>query len=368
MPNSNGNGAIEPGATIGILGGGQLGRMIALAAAPMGYRCHIFCPEPHSPASEVAAVTTVAAYDDHAALEAFAKSVDVVTFEFENIPAATVEFLERHVKVRPGSRALRVSQNRLEEKNFLNDVGVPTTAYAGAASAASLEAAVRHIGMPCLVKTVTEGYDGKGQVRVDATTNLAAAWEQLKTREAIVERMVDFDMECSVIVARGIDGTCVAFAPGENFHVNGILDTTLVPARLPEARQQQAEAIGRHVAEKLELVGVLCVELFVTKDGRFLANEIAPRPHNSGHWTIDACTTSQFEQLVRAICGLPLGAVDRLTNAEMKNLIGDDVAQWRKAVADPNAKLHLYGKRQVRPGRKMGHVTRLLPLHNGRSS
>jgi 5-(carboxyamino)imidazole ribonucleotide synthase len=357
---------IAPGATIGILGGGQLGRMIALAAAPMGYRCHIFCPDPDSPAAQVAAAATVARYDDEAALEAFAKAVDVVTFEFENIPVATVEFLEKHVPVRPGSRALRIAQNRLEEKNFLNDVGVPTTAYAGAASAASLEAAVRHIGMPCLAKTVTEGYDGKGQVRVDATTSVAAAWEQLKGREVIVERMVDFEMECSVIVARGIDGTCVAFTPGENFHLNGILDTTLVPARQPEARQQQAEAIGRHVAEKLELVGVLCVELFVTKDGRFLANEIAPRPHNSGHWTIDACMTSQFEQLVRAICGLPLGSVERMANAEMKNLIGEDVAQWRKAVVDPAAKVHLYGKKDIRAGRKMGHITRVLPLNGGR--
>jgi 5-(carboxyamino)imidazole ribonucleotide synthase len=366
MPNS-GNDVIAPGATIGILGGGQLGRMIALAAAPLGYRCHSYCPEANSPAAQVSAACTVAAYDDQAALSEFAKAVDVVTFEFENIPAATVEFLERLVKVRPNSRALRVSQNRLEEKNFLNDVGAPTTAYAGAASAASLEAAVRHIGMPCLVKTVTEGYDGKGQIRVDATTNLAAAWEQLKAREAIVERMVDFEMECSVIVARGLDGHCVAFTPGENFHLNGILDTTIVPARLPEARRQQAEAIGRHVAEKLELVGLLCVELFVTKDGRFLANEIAPRPHNSGHWTIDACMTSQFEQLVRAICGLSLGSVELMAHAEMKNLIGEEVAQWRKALADPNAKLHLYGKAQARPGRKMGHVTRLSPLSNGRS-
>jgi len=364
----SGNGLIAPGATIGILGGGQLGRMIALAAAPMGYRCHIFCPERDSPAAQVSAVTTVAAYDDRAALAHFANSVDVITWEFENIPAATVEFLEALKPVRPNGRALRVSQNRLEEKNFLNDVGVPTTAYAGAASAASLEAAVRHIGMPCLVKTVTEGYDGKGQIRVDATTNLANAWERLKAREAIVERMVDFDMECSVIVARGTDGTCVAFTPGENYHANGILDTTLVPARMPEAKLQQAEAIGRHVAEKLELVGLLCVELFVTKDGRLLANEIAPRPHNSGHWSIDACMTSQFEQLVRAICGLPLGSVERLANAEMKNLIGEEVAQWRKAITDPVAKVHLYGKTEIRAGRKMGHITRVLPLNNGRSS
>lgn len=366
MPTSDSD-VIAPGATIGILGGGQLGRMIALAAAPMGYRCHIFCPEKDSPAAQVCAAHTVAAYDDQDALAQFAKAVDVVTFEFENIPAATVEFLERHVKVRPNSRALRVSQNRLEEKNFLNDVGVPTAAYAGAASGASLEAAVRHIGTPCIVKTVTEGYDGKGQVRVETAANLAAVWDQLKAREAIVERMVDFEMECSVIVARGLDGTCVAFTPGENFHANGILDTTIVPARLPEARRQQAEAIGRHVAEKLDLVGILCVELFVTKDGRFLANEIAPRPHNSGHWTIDACMTSQFEQLVRAICGLPLGSVERLANAEMKNLIGEDVALWRKAMADANAKVHLYGKTEVRAGRKMGHITRVLPLSNGRS-
>lgn len=366
--NANGNGnLLPPGSTIGIVGGGQLGRMIALAAAPLGYRCHIFCPDQDSPASHVAAATTVAPYDDEAALAKFAAAVDVVTYEFENVPAPTIEFIEKHKPVRPNSHALRVAQNRLEEKNFLNDIGVPTTAYAGAGSSASLEAAVRHIGTPCLVKTVTEGYDGKGQIRLETTANVGTAWAQLKAREAIVERMVDFDMECSVIVARGMDGTCVAFTPGENFHVNGILDTTIIPARLPEARRQQAEAIGRHVAEKLDLVGLLCVEMFVTKDGRFLANEIAPRPHNSGHWTIDACVTSQFEQLVRAICGLPLGAVDRLANAEMKNLIGEDFNLWRKAMAESNAKVHLYGKTEIRPGRKMGHVTRLQPL-NGRSN
>jgi 5-(carboxyamino)imidazole ribonucleotide synthase len=365
---ANGNGTLlPPGSTIGILGGGQLGRMIALAAAPLGYRCHIFCPDQDSPASQVAAATTVAAYDDEAALAKFAAAVDVVTFEFENIPAATVEFLEKHRPVRPNSRALRVSQNRLEEKNFLNDIGVPTTAYAGAGSSASLEAAVRHIGTPCIVKTVTEGYDGKGQIRLETTANVGTAWAQLKAREAIVERMIDFEMECSVIVARGMDGTCVAFTPGENFHANGILDTTIIPARFPEARHQQAEAIGRHVAEKLELVGLLCVEMFVTRDGRFLANEIAPRPHNSGHWTIDACVTSQFEQLVRAICGLPLGSVERTSNAEMKNLIGEDFNLWRKAITESNAKVHLYGKAEVRAGRKMGHITRLQPL-NGRSS
>ncbi len=364
--NANGK-LLPPGSTIGILGGGQLGRMIALAAAPLGYRCHVFCPDGDSPAAMVAAAATVAAYDDEAALAAFADTVDVITYEFENIPAATVEFLEQRKPVRPDSRALRVSQNRLEEKNFLNDIGVPTTAYAGAGSPASLEAAVRHIGTPCIVKTVTDGYDGKGQVRLETTANVAAAWGQIKAREAIVERMVDFEMECSVIVARGIDGTCVAFTPGENHHANGILDTTIIPARLPEARRQQAEAIGRHVAEKLELVGLLCVEMFVTRDGRFLANEMAPRPHNSGHWTIDACMTSQFEQLVRAICGLPLGSVERLANAEMKNLIGEDFNLWRKAITEANAKVHLYGKSEIRPGRKMGHVTRLQPL-NGRSS
>lgn len=360
-------GPFPPGARIGILGGGQLGRLIALAAAELGMRTHIFCPDPASPAFEVTPHRTVAAYEDETALRAFADAVDVVTYEFENVPAATVEFIERLKPVRPNSHALRVAQNRLEEKNFLNDIGVPTTAYAGAGSAASLEAAVRHIGTPCLVKTVTEGYDGKGQVRLETTANLASAWSQISAREAIVERMVDFEMECSVIVARGMDGTCVAFTPGENFHVNGILDTTIIPARLPEPRRQQAEAIGRHVAEKLELVGLLCVEMFVTRDGRFLANEIAPRPHNSGHWTIDACMTSQFEQLVRAICGLPLGSVERLANAEMKNLIGEDFNLWRKAIGEANAKVHLYGKTEIRPGRKMGHVTRLQPL-NARSN
>lgn len=354
--------AIAPGATIGILGGGQLGRMIALAAAPLGYRCHVFCPEEDSPAQQVSAAATVAAYDDEAALAAFAAGVDVVTYEFENIPAATVDFLAGRVPVRPGAAVLRIAQNRLAEKTFFNDRGIATAPFARVTGPAELEAAMARFGTPGILKTITEGYDGKGQVRLASPSESAEAWRRLGRAEGILEGFVDFVAECSVIVARGLDGAMAVFAPGENNHANGILDVTRVPARLPADILEKAEAIGREVATGLELVGLVCIELFVTRDGRVLANEMAPRPHNSGHWTIDACLTSQFEQVVRAICGLPLGSVRRLADAEMKNLIGDDIAQWRQALAEPDARLHLYGKAQPRPGRKMGHITYLRPL------
>jgi 5-(carboxyamino)imidazole ribonucleotide synthase len=352
---------IEPGATIGILGGGQLGRMIALAAAPLGYKSHVYCPEPLSPAKLVTPFATTADYDDRAALERFAASVDVVTFEFENVPADCAEVLAQSKPVRPGPNALRIAQDRLEEKDFLRSIGVATAQYRAVTSAAALQRAVRDIGAHGVLKTVRGGYDGKGQATIGPDSDLEAVWRSLDAETGILESFVDFACEISVIVARSVSGETAAYVPVENHHPQHILDTTIAPARVAPDVAMRADAIARHVAEKLELVGLLAVEMFVTTRGEVVVNELAPRPHNSGHWTIDACITSQFEQLVRAICELPLGSPERHSDAVMKNLIGEDVEKWRELVAEPAAKLHLYGKTQAMPGRKMGHVTRLLP-------
>ena len=352
---------IAPGATIGILGGGQLGRMIALAAAPLGYRCHVFCPERGSPAKLVTPFETTADYQDAAALEAFARQVDVITFEFENVPANTAERLAALKPVRPGPEALRIAQDRLREKDFLRSIEVATTRYAAVTNLAELTLALQTIGRPAVLKTTRFGYDGKGQTTIGTETDPAAAWTSLSTTDAILEGFVPFACELSVIVARSENGSCISYPPVENRHVNHILDTTLAPARVAPEIAMRAEAIARHVAEKLGIIGLLAIEMFVTDRGEVLVNELAPRPHNSGHWTIDACRTSQFEQLVRAICGLPLGSTERHADAVMKNLIGADVEKWREALDDPTAKLHLYGKTETLPGRKMGHVTRLLP-------
>jgi 5-(carboxyamino)imidazole ribonucleotide synthase len=352
---------LEPGATIGILGGGQLGRMIALAAATLGYRSHIFCPEPMSPAKQVTPFATTAAYDDHAALAAFAASVDVVTFEFENVPAEVATFLAGMKPVRPDPRVLAISQDRLREKDFLRSIDVATTRYHEVTSEEALARAVREIGPRSVLKTVRMGYDGKGQVMIRPDTDLAQAWRQLGAGIGILESFVDYTCEISVIAARGVNGAWATYVPVENHHVHHILDTTIAPARIAPAIAMRAEAIARHVADQLDLLGLLAVEMFVTENGEVLVNELAPRPHNSGHWTIDACYTSQFEQLVRAICGLPLGSPERHSDAVMKNLIGADVSRWRDALTEPGAKLHLYGKDKALPGRKMGHVTRLMP-------
>ncbi len=355
---------IEPGATIGILGDGQLGRMIALAAAPLGYRCHVYGPEADSPAKQVTPYATTAAYDDRAALARFADAVDVVTFEFENVPADTAEIIAAIKPVRPGPNALRIAQDRLKEKDFLRSIDVATTQYREVASAEALVRAARDIGPRGVLKTVRGGYDGKGQVAIRADTDLAAAWREMGAEIGILESYVDFLCEISVIVARGIGGNWATYVPVENHHAHHILDTTIAPARIAPEVAMRAEAIARHVADRLELVGLLAVEMFVTSTGQVLVNELAPRPHNSGHWTIDACITSQFEQLVRAICGLPLGSPERHSDAVMKNLIGANIGRWRDALAEPAAKLHLYGKAKAAPGRKMGHVTRLLPRRN----
>jgi 5-(carboxyamino)imidazole ribonucleotide synthase len=350
---------IEPGGIIGILGGGQLGRMTALAAASLGYRCHIFCPEPDSPASQVAAFATVAPYDDEAALKHFADAVDVATFEFENIPAASGVLLAKRKPVHPRPAILEICQDRLKEKDFLRARGIATTDYRRVVDSGSLAAAAAALGPRAILKTARFGYDGKGQVPVEPGHEAEGVWASLQTGEAILEARVDFACEISVVLARGADGTMVSYVPVENRHENGILHTTTAPAAVAPEVAAQADAIARAIAAALDLVGVLAVEMFVTRDGAVLVNELAPRPHNSGHWTIDACVTSQFEQLVRAVCGLPLGAAERHSDAVMTNLLGAEVAQWRAALTEPQARLHLYGKHGARPGRKMGHITRL---------
>jgi len=352
---------IEPGQTIGILGGGQLGRMTAMAAHALGYRCHVYCPISNSPAKLVTKFSTTARYENKLALGRFAKTVDVITFEFENVPADTAEFLAERKPVRPGPNALRIAQDRLKEKDFLRSIGVATAAYHAVTSADELRRAVETVGARAVLKTVRMGYDGKGQMPIRPDTDLGAAWRNFDNASGILESFVEFACEISVIVARSEGGKWATYAAVENQHLHGILDTTIAPARISSDVAMRAEAIARHIAEKLELIGLLAVEMFVTHDGEVLVNEIAPRPHNSGHWTIDACYTSQFEQLVRAICGLPLGSPAHHSDAVMKNLIGADIAKWREAIHDPLQKVHLYGKDEASPGRKMGHVTKLIP-------
>ncbi|MBO6782183.1 MAG: 5-(carboxyamino)imidazole ribonucleotide synthase [Alphaproteobacteria bacterium] len=351
---------LPPGATIGILGGGQLGRMTALAAANLGYRCHVFCQNPDEPAAQVAAATTVAAFDDTEALDAFAAAVDVATLEFENVPIATLERIAERTPVHPAPAVQAVAQNRLREKDFANEQGIATAPYRAVTSAEELRTAVAEIGTPSVLKTVRFGYDGKGQVAIRADTDLAAAWADSgagpETDGGILEGFVDFACEVSVIVARGRDGGSAAYVPVENRHRNHILDETVAPADIPAATADAAREAALRLTGALDVVGLLAIEMFVTGDGGVLVNEIAPRPHNSGHWTMDACRTGQFEQLVRAVCGLPLGDPSRRCDAVMKNLIGDEIENWREHVATPNAKLHLYGKADTRPGRKMGHV------------
>ncbi|MGF1629796.1 MAG: 5-(carboxyamino)imidazole ribonucleotide synthase [Kiloniellaceae bacterium] len=357
-------GPLPPGATIGILGSGQLGRMAALAAARLGYRCHVYGPEPDAPANQVCAAATIAPYDDVVALSRFAQTVDVVTFEFENIPLASVEVLEELAPLRPGAAVLSICQHRLREKAFCNSVSVPTTDFRAAEDSDGLRKAVEAIGRPCILKSAELGYDGKGQVRINQDSDLGAAWAAMRGHAArasgIVEAIVEFRIEISVIVARSADGSIRTYVPVENRHRNHILDETIAPANLPIELADRAEAIARHLAKEMGLVGLLAVEMFVTHDDKLLVNELAPRPHNSGHWTLDACVTSQFEQFIRAVAGLPLGSTDRLCDAVMKNLLGDEAGDWLKILSEPGSKLHLYGKAEPRPGRKMGHVTRLI--------
>ncbi|GAN77942.1 5-(carboxyamino)imidazole ribonucleotide synthase [Acidisphaera rubrifaciens] len=351
------------GATIGIVGGGQLGRMTAMAAARLGYRCHILTPETDSPAGQVCAGVTLGEYEDPAALRAFAAASDVITFEFENVSAEGLDLLASFKPVRPAPSVLRVSQYRIAEKSFLDAAGVPTAPWRAVSTRADLTAAVAALGLPAVLKTARLGYDGKGQALLRSPDDLDAAFEKLSPKPLILESFVDFAAEVSVIVARGADGTLAAFDTVENRHRDHILDLTLAPAPLPESVHAAAQEAARKVALALDLVGLLAVEMFVTRDGTVLANEIAPRPHNSGHWTIDACPASQFEMLVRAVAGLRLPPAVRHSDAVMKNLVGpDDMAHLPTVLATPGLIPHLYGKAEARPGRKMGHVNRLFPL------
>ncbi len=353
---------IAPGGTIGILGDGQLGRMMAIAAAEMGYFVHVFGPDEMSPAAQVSHRATIASYGDKGALEAFAKSVDVVTLEFENIPTDTLDYLARHVPVRPHAKLLEITQDRLLEKTFVNKLGISTATFANVQSIGDLVKAVSQIRTPAILKTRRLGYDGKGQVKITGASDLDAVWAEMKDAPSILEGFVNFRLEISVIVARGVTGEIAAYCPVENRHKNHILDVTLAPADIPPHLADRAVEIAGKIAAKLDLVGLIAVEMFVTKDDQILVNELAPRPHNSGHWTIEGCASSQFRQIIRAVCGLPLGDPARHSNAVMRNLIGDEIDGWEKLLANPANSLHLYGKREARPGRKMGHVTKLFPL------
>ena len=348
---------LPPGGRIGILGGGQLGRMLAMAAARLGMRTHVFEPAADPCAAQVANEVTRAGYDDVAALRAFARSVDVVTYEFENIPLAAVDAVAALVPVRPGRRALEVAQDRVSEKDFLRELGLATAPYRAVDGPEALAAAMRALGAPAILKTRRMGYDGKGQVRLDAGASSGEAWIAVGEAPSVLEGFVEFEREISVIAVRGMGGEVAAFDPGENEHEDGILHRTRVPAAVPGAVAQDAVLIAGRILTALDYVGVIGVEMFVTPRG-LVVNEMAPRVHNSGHWTEAACVIDQFEQHVRAICGWPLGDGARHSDAEMVNLLGDAAAG---AAEIRDASVHLYGKGEARPGRKMGHVTRIAP-------
>jgi 5-(carboxyamino)imidazole ribonucleotide synthase len=351
---------LAPGSGVGILGGGQLGRMLAIAAARLGLRPHVYAPEEDPPAGHVAPAMR-GAWDDRDALAAFAAQVDVVTLEFENVPAVAVQTLSELVPVRPELGALTTAADRLLEKRFLNSVGVETVPFAPVDDAAGLAAAIERIGAPAILKTRRLGYDGKGQARIATRGDAQAAFAAMSGAPAILEGFAPFVRELSVVAARGLDGSFSAYDPGLNVHRDGILRTTTVPAPIDEETAERAVAIARRVLDGLGYVGVMGVELFHMPDGRMLANEIAPRVHNTGHWTIEACAVDQFEQQIRAVCGWPLGDPVRHADATMENLIGDDADRWLALAEEQGAALHLYGKGEARPGRKMGHVTRLRP-------
>lgn len=354
---------ILPGATLGVMGSGQLGRMFAIAARRMGYRVHTFSPEYDTPTGQVADKEVTASYDDEAAVREFARGIAVLTFEFENVPSRTIEWAAAHCPVRPAGGVLHICQHRLREKEFLSGAGIPVAPFRKIESAAQLVTAAQEIGLPGVLKTAAFGYDGKGQRKLAPGDDLHAAWAPFEGAPAVLEKFITFEREISVMVARGVDGAISTWPVFENEHANHILDITYCPARIPETTAARARALAVKVAEALELVGVLAVEMFLQADGTILVNELAPRPHNSGHLTFDACLTSQFEQQVRAVCGLPLGATDLLRPAAMANLLGDVWSQgepnWPALLAEPAVKLHLYGKATAKPGRKMGHLTAL---------
>ena len=353
---------IAPGAAIGVLGSGQLGRMFAIAARRMGYRVHTFSPEVDTPTGQVADVEVVAEYEDLDALRAFARQVDVVTFEFENVPSVAIDAIEAITPVRPCGMALQTAQQRAREKQFLADRGFPTAPFARAASLDELWDAVARIGTPAVIKTAAFGYDGKGQHKVTTPADVEHIWTAIGHQEAVVEKFVNLQTEVSVVAARGLDGEMKHYQPFENRHRDHILDVTTTPAAITPLLATQAAEIARHLLEELQYVGVLCVEFFVDTDGELLVNELAPRPHNSGHLTFDAAITSQFEQQVRAVCALPLGSTRLVAPAAaMANLLGelweDGEPNWAAASRFSDVKLHLYGKSEARRGRKMGHMT-----------
>lgn len=347
------------GSTIGILGGGQLGRMLSVAAARLGYRTHIYEPAANPPAADVAHAVTTAPYEDEAALTAFAKAVDVITYEFENVPTSALDLLESVRPIRPGRRALATSQDRIAEKDFLTGIGLTTAPYAFVQGKADLDAALARIGAPAILKTTRLGYDGKGQARLRSAADAPAALDAMNGAAAVLEGFVDFSFEASVIAARSLSGEVAAYDPGENVHRDGILHTTTVPARLTPAQRTDAVLLAARILNALEYVGVMGVELFVTPTA-LIVNEIAPRVHNSGHWTQNGCAIDQFEQHIRAIAGWPLGDGTRHADVEMLNLIGDDIAQVPALARQKDTAIHLYGKAEARAGRKMGHVNRIL--------
>jgi 5-(carboxyamino)imidazole ribonucleotide synthase len=351
---------LRPGAVIGILGGGQLGRMLAVAAARLGYRTHVYEPGAAPPAADVVHRVTSAGYEDAAALTAFAGAVDVITYEFENVPTAALDLLESLKPIHPNRRALAISQDRLSEKAFLNGIGLATAPYAAVATAKDFAAALARIGCPSILKTTRLGYDGKGQARIKSAADSAAALAAMQGAPAVLEGFIPFTHEVSVIAARAIDGSVACYDPGENVHRDGILHTTTVPARLTPGQRSDAILAAARILNALDYVGVLGVELFVTPEG-LIVNEIAPRVHNSGHWTQNGCAVDQFEQHIRAITGWPLGDGGRHSDVTMENLIGDDIARIPRIARERNAALHLYGKADARPGRKMGHVNRIAP-------
>jgi 5-(carboxyamino)imidazole ribonucleotide synthase len=352
---------ILPGSTIGVLGGGQLGRMFAMAARRLGYRVHTLAPEHDTPTGQIADVEVEASYDDIDRIRQFARAVDVVTFEFENVPAAAAAAAAEEAIVRPSGRALEIAQHRIHEKTFLAAQGLPVVPFAAITTEADLLAGVQRIGLPAVLKTATLGYDGKGQVALGGEIDPLDAWNTLGRQPAVLEAFIDLECEISMIGARGVDGSIAHFDAIRNVHHRHILDISTAPAEVSPALASQAAEAMHAVLEALDYIGILCIEFFVSRDGRLLLNELAPRPHNSGHLTFDACRTSQFEQQVRAICGLPLGSTELLQPAAMANLLGDLWAagepDWAAALAYPDVKLHLYGKGAARPGRKMGHLT-----------
>ena len=354
---------LPPGSTVGILGSGQLGRMLAMAAARLGLKTHIYC-EHSGPACDVATRTSRGAFDDPVALAAFAAAVDVVTYEFENVAVETAQQLERRVPVRPSALALRVAQDRLSEKEFIAGLSIPVAPFHAVGGVEDISAALAAFAAPCILKTRRLGYDGKGQISIARGEDASAAWRRVGAAQAVIEKRITFALEISALVVRGSTGEVAFYDCPHNVHAQGILRRSIVPARVPAADLAQARRIAAAIAAALDYVGVLAVEMFylggsVPAGERLVVNEIAPRVHNSGHWTIDACAVSQFENHIRAVAGWPLGPAERHSDAEMTNILGKEALAWRRLAADPTTVLHLYGKREAREGRKMGHVTRL---------